>query len=359
MHFSELFIRRPVASMVLGAFILLLGFYGILNMAVRQYPEVEETVVTITTTYPGAPADLIQGFITAPIAAAVATTENIDYLTSQSTPSVSIVSVNMKLGSNPDVALTEVLSKVQQVRGELPDDAEDPVIVKGTGFDFALMYLIALNPKMTQEQITEYLDRVIRPRMSTIPGVAEIEIIGAANYAMRVWIDPLKLAARGVTAAEVGEAIEASNFLAAPGTTENEYRRLQHQPAVDAADAGGLRRAAAEVRRRRGCAAARRGDGRACVRGAGGDRHLQPPARHLHRGVPDAGGQPARCRRRGDRRAAGDQRGPARRHGDQPGLRLDRPDQRLDRRGVQDDRRGGGDRGRSSSCSSSARSARC
>jgi multidrug efflux pump len=223
MHFSELFIRRPVLSTVLGAFILLLGFQAIFNLPVRQYPEVEETVVTITTTYPGAPPDLIQGFITAPIAAAVATTENIDYLTSQSTPSVSVVSVNMELGSDPDVALTEVLSKVQQVRGELPEGAEDPVIVKGTGMDFALMYLAALNPNMTQEQLTEYLERVIRPRMSTIEGVAEIEIIGAANYAMRVWLDPLQLAARGVTATDVRDAIAASNFLSAPGKTENEF----------------------------------------------------------------------------------------------------------------------------------------
>jgi multidrug efflux pump len=209
--------------MVLGAFILLLGFQGIFNLAVRQYPEVEETVVTITTSYPGAPPDLIQGFITAPIAQAVATTENIDYLTSQSSPSVSIVSVNMQLGANPDVALTEVLSKVQQVRGVLPAEADDPVIVKGTGFDFALMYLAAVNPNMTQEQLTEYLERVIRPRMSTIDGVAEIEIIGAANYAMRVWIDPLQLAARGVTSSEVLAAIRAANFLSAPGKTENEF----------------------------------------------------------------------------------------------------------------------------------------
>ncbi len=223
MHFTETFIRRPVLSTVLGAFILLLGVYGILNLPVRQYPEVEETVVTITTVYPGAPPDLIQGFITSPIAQAVATTENIDYLTSQSTPSVSVVSVNMELGSDPDVALTEVLSKVQQVRGRLPEEAEDPVIVKGTGMDFALMYLIALNPNMTQEQITEYLERVIRPRMSTIPGVAEIEIIGAANYAMRVWLDPLQLAARNVTATDVQAAIAASNFLSAPGKTENEF----------------------------------------------------------------------------------------------------------------------------------------
>ncbi len=223
MQISELFIRRPVLSTVLAAFILLLGIQGILNLAVRQYPEVEETVVTITTVYPGAAPELIQGFITAPIAAAVATTENIDYVSSQSRPSASVVSVQMQLGADPDVALTEVLSKVQQVRGELPDEAEDPVIVKGTGQQFALMYMAVLNPNMSAEQITEYLERVIRPRMSTIDGVAEIEIIGAANYAMRVWIDPLQLAARGVTASEVLQAIRASNFLSAPGKTENEY----------------------------------------------------------------------------------------------------------------------------------------
>ncbi len=223
MHFSELFIRRPVLSTVLAAFILLVGIQGIFGLAVREYPEVEETVVTITTTYRGAPPDLIQGFITSPIAAAVATTENIDYLTSQSTPSASVVSVHMKLGSDPDVALTEVLAKVQQVRGQLPDGADDPSIVKGTGQQFALMYLSAQNPNMSPEQMTEYLERVIRPRMSTIEGVAQIEIIGAANYSMRVWIDPLQLAARGVTASDVLGAISAANFLSAPGKTENEY----------------------------------------------------------------------------------------------------------------------------------------
>ncbi len=223
MHFTEIFIRRPVLSMVVGAFMLLLGVAAFFNLPIREYPKVDETVVTITTTYAGAAPDLIQGFITAPIAEAVATTENIDYVTSSSTPSVSIVSVNMKLGSNPDAAMTEVLAKVQQVRSDLPVDAEDPVIVKGTGQTFALMYLAALNPNMTKEQLTEYIERVIRPRMSTIPGVAEIEVIGASKYSMRVWIDPDKLAARGVTAAEVLAAINSSNFLSAPGKTKNEY----------------------------------------------------------------------------------------------------------------------------------------
>ncbi len=223
MSFSDIFIRRPVLSTVVAFMILLVGFQGIFNLSVRQYPEVEETVITISTVYPGASADLIQGFITAPIAAAVSTTENIDYVKSESRPSSSTVTVQMELGSNPDTALTEVMSKVQQVRGQLPADAEDPTIVKGTGMQFAIMYLAMQNPNMTAEQLTEYIERVIRPRMSTIEGVAEVQILGAAKYSMRVWIDPVKLAARGMTAAEVLQAINRSNFLSAPGKTKNEY----------------------------------------------------------------------------------------------------------------------------------------
>jgi multidrug efflux pump len=223
MNFSAIFIRRPVLSTVLGFLILLLGFQGLFNLQVRQYPEVEETVITITTVYPGASADLIQGFITAPIAAAVSTTEDVDYVSSQSRPSASVVTVQMRLGSDPDAALTEVMSKVQQVRSQLPTDAEDPTIVKGTGQQFAIMYLALQNPNMTAEQVTEYIERVIRPRMSTIPGVAEVQIFGAANYSMRVWIDPIRLAARGMTASEVLAAINSSNFLAAPGKTRNDY----------------------------------------------------------------------------------------------------------------------------------------
>jgi multidrug efflux pump len=222
MSIPELFTRRPVLSTVLGCLILLMGFQGLFNLSVRQYPEVEETVITISTVYPGASADLMQGFVTAPITAAVSTTENVDYVTSQSRPSSSTVTVQMQLGANPDIALTEVMSKVQQVRGQLPSAAEDPVIVKGTGQQFAIMYLAFQNPNMTSEQLTEYLSRVIRPRMSTIDGVAEVQILGAANYAMRVWIDPVRLASRGVTAPEVLQAINASNFLAAPGRTKNE-----------------------------------------------------------------------------------------------------------------------------------------
>jgi multidrug efflux pump len=220
---SDIFIKRPVLSTVLGLLILLLGLQGFFNLQVREYPEVEETVVTITTIYPGAAPDLIQGFITAPIAAAVATTENVDYITSTSSPSASTVTVNMRLGANPDVALTEVMSKVQQVRSRLPAEAEDPTIVKGTGMTFATMYLAMQNPNMTSEQVTEYIERVIRPRMSTIPGVAEIQVLGGQTYAMRIWIDPIRLAGRGLTAAEVLGAVNNANFLAAPGKTKGQF----------------------------------------------------------------------------------------------------------------------------------------
>ncbi|MDX8523202.1 efflux RND transporter permease subunit [Mesorhizobium sp. MSK_1335] len=223
MSFSDLFIRRPVLSTVLACMILLLGFQGIFGLSIRQYPKVDETAITVTTAYPGASADLIQGFISAPIARAVASTENIDYVTSSSRPSSSTVTVQMKLGSNPDVALTEVLSKVQGVRGTLPDASKDPVIVKGTGQQFAMMYISMQNPNMTKEQLTEYIERVIRPRISTVEGVADVQIFGAQEYSMRIWIDPIRLAARGATAADVLTAINNSNFLSAPGNTQNEY----------------------------------------------------------------------------------------------------------------------------------------
>ena len=222
MSFSDIFIRRPVLSTVLGALIILLGIQGLFSLQVREYPEVDETVITVTTTYPGASADLMQGFITAPIARSVATTENIDYVDSKSLPSTSIVTVNMRLGSDPDAALTEVMSKVQEVRSQLPSEAEDPTIVKGTGMQFATMYFAFQNPNMTSEQVTEYIERVIRPRMSTIPGVAEVEVLGASEYSMRIWIDPILMAGHQLTAADVYQAITTSNFLAAPGKTRNE-----------------------------------------------------------------------------------------------------------------------------------------
>ena len=205
MNLPEIFTRRPVLSTVLGALIMLLGIAGLANLQIREFPEVDETVVTVTTTYPGASAELMQGFVSNPIASAVATADNVDYVTSESLPSRSVVSVNMVLGSDPDDALTEVLALVQEVRNDLPEDANDPQVTTGTGQEFATMFLVFQNPQMSATQLTEYLEQVIEPVMSTIDGVGEAEILGAARFAMRIWIDPIRLASRGVTANEMAQ----------------------------------------------------------------------------------------------------------------------------------------------------------
>jgi len=222
MTLSEVFIRRPVLSVVVSLLILLMGLQSALSLAVRQYPKVEDTVITVTTAYPGAASELIQGFITTPIAQAVSSTENVDYVTSSSQQGKSSVLVHMRLGADPDKALTEVLAKVQTVRGILPQDAEDPIVIKGTGFNLPLMFVGFWSKAMTPQQISEYLTRVVSPRLATVPGVAETRTLGAPNFAMRIWLDPIQLASHNVTAAEVSAAIRNANFLAAPGKVQSE-----------------------------------------------------------------------------------------------------------------------------------------
>jgi multidrug efflux pump len=223
MSFTELFIRRPVLSMVVSLLILLLGAQGLMSLQVRQYPEVKETTITVTTAYVGASADLIQGFISTPIAKSVSSAEGVDYVTTQSRQGVSTVSVRMRLNTDPNAALTEVTAKVQQIRAQLPQEAEDPVIMKGTGQSFALMYITFGSTEMNAEQVSEFLTRVVQPRFATLEGVGNAEILGGRDFAMRVWIDPVRLASRGVTAGDVVQAINANNFLAAPGKTKNAY----------------------------------------------------------------------------------------------------------------------------------------
>lgn len=222
MNFTSIFIRRPVLASVVSLLILLLGLQGLATLPVRQFPKTEETVITITTAYPGASADLMQGFITTPVAQSVASTEGLDYVTSSSVQGVSTVSVHMKLNANPDAALTEVLTKVQQVRNDLPTESKDPVVVKGTGQEIAIQYIALDSDRMSPEEVTEYITRVVQPQLSTTEGVAEAEILGAKSFAMRVWVDPIRLAARMVTAADVVTAIRANNFQSAPGRTEGE-----------------------------------------------------------------------------------------------------------------------------------------
>jgi multidrug efflux pump len=228
--------------MVVSLLILLLGAQGLMSLQVRQYPEVEETTITITTAYVGASADLIQGFISTPLAKSVSSAEGVDYVTTQSRQGVSTVSVRMRLNTDPNAALTEVTSKVQQVRAQLPQEAEDPVIMKGTGQSFALMYITFGSTDMNPEQVSEFLTRVVQPRFATLEGVGNAEILGGRDFSMRVWIDPVRLAARAVTAGDVVTAIRANNFLAAPGKTQSEYvaYRLDMQTTLQTPETFGM-----------------------------------------------------------------------------------------------------------------------
>jgi multidrug efflux pump len=224
--FTDLFIRRPVLATVVSLLILLLGIQAFFSLQIRQYPKLTNTTIEITTTYPGANADLMQGFITVPIQQAVASTEGIDYITSSSTQSTSVVKLTLHLNADGDKALTEVLSKVNQVRNILPRQANDPIVVKTTGDAFALMYIGFNSNVLTSSQITDYLTRVIQPRLQTVDGVSEARILGGQTFAMRIWLDPSKMAALGVTATDVQNALQNNNFTSAPGEIKGDFIRV-------------------------------------------------------------------------------------------------------------------------------------
>jgi multidrug efflux pump len=239
MAFTDLFIRRPVLASVVSLLILLIGYVAFNKLQIRQYPELSSTTITITTSYPGANADLIKGFITTPIEQAVASTEGIDTLVSSSQQNTSTVTLNMLLNANPDRAVADVLSKVNQVKGVLPRDANDPVVVKQTGQGFALMYLSFNSAQLNSAEITDYLTRVVQPKLQTIDGVANAQILGGQTFAMRIWLDPNRMAARGVTPNDVRVALAANNFISAAGQIKGDYTQtsINAETSLDSAKA--------------------------------------------------------------------------------------------------------------------------
>ncbi|MCB1411864.1 MAG: multidrug efflux RND transporter permease subunit [Xanthobacteraceae bacterium] len=223
MAFTDIFIKRPVLSVVVSLLILLIGLAAAYNLPIRQYPKLSNTVITITTAYPGASPDLMQGFITTPIEQAVASAEGVDYITSASTQSQSQIRVYIKLNFDPNAALTEVLSKVNSVKYLIPKEANDPVVLKSTGQTTAVMYIGFSSDELSGSAISDYLTRVVQPILSTVDGVASADILGGQTFAMRVWLDPVKMAGRNVTTADVAAAIAANNFQAAAGQTKGYY----------------------------------------------------------------------------------------------------------------------------------------
>jgi multidrug efflux pump len=221
--FTDIFIRRPVLAAVVSILILLIGARSYYSLPVRQYPKLDNTVISVTTSYPGAPAELMQGFITVPIEQAVAAAEGIDYMTSSSTQGKSVISAYIRLNYDPSKALTDVMAKVQQVKYQLPKEAFDPVILKTTGQSFAVMYIGFSSPQLTSPAISDYLARVVQPLLATVDGVASADILGGQTFAMRLWLDPMRMAARNISADDVANAIRANNVQSAPGQAKGYF----------------------------------------------------------------------------------------------------------------------------------------
>ncbi|MGC5701692.1 multidrug efflux RND transporter permease subunit [Pseudomonas sp. NFXW11] len=223
MKFTDVFIRRPVLAMVVSLLIVLLGFQAYSKLPLRQFPKMENALITVTTNYSGANAETIQGYITQPLQQSLASAEGIDYMTSVSRQNYSVISIYARIGSNSDRLFTELLAKANEVKNKLPQDAEDPVLSKESADASALMYISFSSEQMNNPQISDYLSRVIQPKLATLPGMAGAEILGSQVFAMRIWLDPVKLAGFGLSANDVTTAVRRYNYLSAAGEVKGEY----------------------------------------------------------------------------------------------------------------------------------------
>ncbi|TBV16218.1 MexW/MexI family multidrug efflux RND transporter permease subunit [Stutzerimonas kirkiae] len=223
MTFTDVFVRRPVLALVVSSLIVLLGLFALGKLPVRQYPTLETSMITVATEYPGASAELMQGFVTQPIAQAVSSVEGIDYLSSSSQQGRSLVTLRMELNRDATQALTETMAKVNQVRYRLPEQAFDPVIELSAGDSTAVAYVGFSAGSLSIPELTDYLSRVVEPRLSGIDGVAKVQVEGGQRLAMRLWLDAERLAGRGLTASDVAAAIRSNNYQAAPGQVRGQY----------------------------------------------------------------------------------------------------------------------------------------
>lgn len=223
MNFTDIFIKKPVLSFVVSAFILLIGLKSINELQVRQYPMLTNTVITVTTTYPGASSELMLGFVTSPIQEAVASAEGVDYITSNSSQGISRVSAYIRLNFPPNQAMTEVMAKAQQVSSALPKGVNTPVITKNTGSDIKILYASFSSKEMSNNQITDYLNRQIKPNLATLDGVSSVDILGGQTFAMRIWLSPEKMNAKGVSATDISNTIAANNYQSTAGTSKGIY----------------------------------------------------------------------------------------------------------------------------------------
>ncbi|MDE2133187.1 MAG: efflux RND transporter permease subunit [Alphaproteobacteria bacterium] len=222
MNFTDIFIRRPVLSIVISLAILVIGVRALTEMAVRQYPVTQNAVVTISTAYFGASPETIAGFITTPLENAVAQADGIDYMTSSSTQGVSSITVNLRLNYDANKALSQIITQVNSVRNQMPPQAQQSVISIAVGTSINAMYLTFNSTILPPNKITDYLVRVVQPQLQAVEGVQQAQILGGKLFAIRVWLDPQKLAAYGLTAADVYSVLGTNDYLSAVGTTRGQ-----------------------------------------------------------------------------------------------------------------------------------------
>jgi multidrug efflux pump len=227
MRFTDIFVRRPVLATSLSLVILLLGLRAWTEMAVRQYPKVTSTLVTVTTAYPGASSSTVLGFVTARLEQAIASAPGIDYMTATSSEGVSTITVYMRLNYNPNAAVAQIMSKVQQVQNQLPTGTQAPVINETVGNQTALMYLAFYSKTLSQQQVNDYVLRVVQPKIQGVAGVGQAQIVPAGtgpsgdSFALRAWLNPNRMAALGVTPAELATALASNNYISAVGRTRS------------------------------------------------------------------------------------------------------------------------------------------
>ncbi|MEW6168514.1 MAG: efflux RND transporter permease subunit [Pseudomonadota bacterium] len=241
MHFTDLFVKRPVLATVVSLVILLLGLRAAGELKVREYPHLQNAQINVSVAYPGAEAALMEGFITTPLEREIAAADGIDFMTSSTSQGLSTITANLRLDKDPNEALTEISSKVSKLRSELPQASEDPVVGIAEGGNVAAMYLSFFSEVLDTGQITDYVIRVVEPRLASIPGVESATIIGARTFAMRVWLKPDRLAAHDITASEVYGRIRSQNVLSAVGEAKGNYVRIGLSARTDLRSAGEFR----------------------------------------------------------------------------------------------------------------------
>ncbi len=241
MKFTDIFIHRPVLATVVSLLILLLGLRSLGLLEVRQFPLIKNTVVTITTAYPGASSELVKGFVTTPIQQAVSEANGIDFISSKSSQGVSTIEAQMELNYDPNAAIAEIQAKVASKRGELPAEVRDPVIESTTGDSTALMYLAFYSNSVERAQISDYILRVVQPKLQALPGVAKARLF-ASEYAMRIWLDPQRMAALGVTGEDVVNVLQQNNYQTGVGTTKDKYLSINLTTTTAVSDSESFRR---------------------------------------------------------------------------------------------------------------------